>query len=168
MKYMRGMTPQERFVASYRVDGECWIWIRSRTRKGYGNIHRHRHEPPDLFDYARGSYAHRFAWRLHHGPIPDGMLVCHRCDTPPCVNPAHLFLGTPHDNTQDMVDKGRARGRAFVGEAHGLAKLTEARVRDLRRRAAAGERHEDIAREFGVSKSTVTMANIRQTWRHVA
>lgn len=74
----------------------CWPWTWA-TSHGYGRLRV----------FGRPMYAHRLAYLLAHGPIPVGMLVCHHCDNPPCVNPAHLFLGTDSDNQQDKVAKGR-------------------------------------------------------------
>lgn len=83
----------------------CWVWTASRFVRGYGAL--------KVDDGPKG-YAHRISWELHFGPIPDGLWVLHRCDNPPCVNPAHLFLGTHLDNMADMDAKGRRNhpGRA--------------------------------------------------------
>ena len=91
--------------------------------------------------------AHRVAWELTHGPIPDGLVVCHRCDNPSCVNPGHLFLGTVRDNVRDMWAKGRARPPPRKVD------VVAARVmRD------AGLSQREIARHFGVSQPSVCIA----------
>lgn len=80
--------------------GPCWVWTASTMPSGYGQ-----------FGMAYNVLAaHRVAWTLVNGPIPDGQFVLHRCDNRPCVNPSHLFLGSKRDNTQDMVRKGRSKG----------------------------------------------------------
>lgn len=93
--------PAERFWAKVDKSGDCWVWTAAKHDFGYG-----------VFQLGRGPSeglrrAHVLSWLWSNGPIPDGLVVCHRCDNPPCVRPDHLFLGTLGDNTRDMVAKGR-------------------------------------------------------------
>jgi len=97
----------ERFWARVDRGGDCWVWQGARMRNGYGVV--------KVEGWAcKTTGAHRVAYTLTHGPIPAGLLVCHRCDVKLCVNPAHLFLGTYLENNQDC----RAKGRGSHGEAH--------------------------------------------------
>lgn len=152
---------EERFWVKVgeRGPGECWEWHGNRTpRLGYGRIGKGH----DVY------LAHRVSWELHFGPIPAGLHVLHRCDNPPCVNPAHLFLGDQAVNSNDMWAKGRGSGPPHrLGEAVNTAKLTEEIVRECRRRAAMGESPVALAREFGVVKSTMQRAVSRRNWAHV-
>jgi hypothetical protein len=107
--------------------------------------------------------AHRYAYELAYGPIPDDLCVCHRCDNRACVNPAHLFLGTRADNLADM----RQKGRGAKGAEHGRSKLTEEQVLGIREAAAAGEFQPAIAERFGVSRETVNLIHNRKIWTHL-
>ena len=96
----RGPT-ERRFFSRVDHTGKCWLWVGAVTSRGYG------------WFVAKGRQwtAHRFSWHISRGPIPDGLFVCHHCDTPRCVRPQHLFLGTHADNMADMKAKGRGVGR---------------------------------------------------------
>lgn len=136
----------------------CWPWT-GVLWKGYlyGHLERNGHKIK----------AHRHAWELTHGLIPDGLEICHTCDNPPCCNPRHLFLGTQADNMADMKAKGRgALGnkngsrrhpeRLPRGENHKNSRLTVAQVREIRDRYIPGVvRQVDLGHEFGVSQTTI-------------
>lgn len=97
----------------------------------------------------------------------EGAVARHSCDTPECLNPAHLCWGTQAENIADMVRRNRARSGGTRGESHGNAKLTEGVVRDIRRRAAAGEQQKALAREYGVGQMAVSLVVRRKAWAHV-
>jgi hypothetical protein len=105
--------------------------------------------------------AHRLAWLGAKGVDPGEALVCHKCDTPLCVNPDHLFLGTPADNSADMTRKGRSTH----GVRNGRAKLNPAKVRAIRE---SKKRHVDIAAEFGISLAMVSFVRSGVHWKKVA
>lgn len=104
------MTIEERFwnhVEAIPEGSGCWEWTGATVKDGYGRV-----ELSHLGKRIRAVMAHRLSWGIHMGPIPPGMSVLHHCDNPPCVNPAHLFLGTQADNIRDMILKGRYRPKA--------------------------------------------------------
>lgn len=133
----------DRFWARVDTTGECWRWLGNKGSTGYGVVKvRNGRE-----------LAHRVAWELDNAlQIPDGMFVCHRCDNPICVRPSHLFLGTPRDNTRDMLQKGR--NVRLAGVAHPRARLTEAQVLEIRKRYRRGSAPV-LATEFGVHANTI-------------
>lgn len=142
-------------------DDECWPWIgKARTSFGYGMI--------GLGSRSEGiDRAHRVAWTLTFGPIPDDLHVLHRCDNPPCCNPKHLFLGTNRDNVDDKVAKGRAG--APIGEENGKSKLTREKVIEIRRlHAVEGLGYKRIAKRIGVHADTIRAVLNGRTWRNVA
>lgn len=121
----------------------CWIWTRSYRGNGYAQL---------TLSGRRQVAGNRAAYSAFHGAIPAGMFVCHSCDVPACCNPEHLFLGTPKDNTQDCVRKGRLRpGR--VGAPKKLVDSDKSRIRELR---VAGLLQREIARLFNVSQVRVS------------
>lgn len=143
----------------------CWPWTAGRNRLGYGKFGIE----------GRAHYAHRIAWELTHGPIPDGLRALHRCDNPPCCNPAHLFLGTQGENIQDMHDKGRHRPKVVHpippgharGEACHSAKLTAPDVLSIRQAASEGTDFPTLAARYGVTKQSIWAIVHRKKWKHV-
>lgn len=97
-------TQAARFLSKIKIIDKCWLWTGATNEHGYGKLS------------ANGSWrlAHRVSWNLSNGEIPDNLQVLHRCDTPACVNPAHLFLGTHADNMRDMKQKGRWKWKARI------------------------------------------------------
>ncbi len=113
--------------------------------------------------------AHRVAWMLYRGEIPPGLCVLHRCDVRWCVNPNHLFLGTHQDNMSDMAAKGRSKPHDNNGEANGAAKLSVAKVLEIRARyAAGGVLQIDLATEFGVTDSVISEIITGKAWKSVS
>lgn len=150
----RWWTPARRFWSRVITSPGCWLWIGHGDR--YGHIHAG----------GRLRKAHRFSWELHSGPTPEGLCVLHRCDTPRCVRPDHLFLGTQLENIADRHAKGRD-GRV-AGDAHPQAKLTAADVRTIRSLRDEGVLQRDIAARFGIRQATVNAILLGRAWRHVA
>jgi len=147
------MTPKDkaRFEAKFHVTPGCWTWMAFR-RKGYGR-----------FRLGTGcENANRVSYALYVGQIPDGMLVCHRCDNPSCVNPDHLFLGTNQDNISDMDSKGRRH--VSRGTKHGMAKLSDAEVLEIKK---APGKQRDIAKKFGISQAMVNNIKLNKNWKHL-
>lgn len=136
--------------ASRSPDTGCLVWQGSKNPDGYGTTKFLR----------RTHSAHRLAWIAHRGPIAPGLHVCHRCDNRLCLEPDHLFLGTPQQNTQDMIAKGRSSG-------FGSKRLAVADVATIKRRLLNGERVRDLAAEANVSPSTISDIKRGLTWAFV-
>lgn len=125
----------------------CWLWSSGWDKDGYGTL-------------TGSKRAHRVSWESVNGPIPKGFMICHKCDTPPCVNPSHMFLGTAADNSRDCVSKKRANN----GAKHHKAKLNDKQVIEIlndRRPAYV------IARDYGVSDVSICFIKLGRTWSNV-
>lgn len=137
--------------------GDCWEWTGARSHGGYGKV-----------GYGGRSFgAHRCSWELSWGPIPDGLWVLHKCDNPPCVNPAHLFLGDAAANTQDMLAKGRGGGKGAPGESNRRAALTEQQVLEIRLSFASGEGTVELSKRFPVTSRYINRIIRGDSWPHV-
>ena len=154
---------------------KCWIWTAHKYPKGYGQFGFN----------GKVTAAHRVSWILHYGPIPEGLLVCHRCDNPSCVNPEHLFLGTAKDNAEDMGRKGRQVKkihrrrttnrrslnpvRRIKGIMHHSVKLTAGMVLRARKLSTEGYSNSEIHKLLNCSCTlTALRSAINKTnWRHI-
>jgi hypothetical protein len=146
----------------------CWLWLGS-LGGGYGIIRVN----------GKIIKAHRFSYEEHKAPIPTGLFVCHHCDNPPCVNPAHLFVGTQSDNLLDAGRKMRTGMQRYPekshfkthkinysrGESHGLSKLTQRNADDIRMLHRAGTKRIELSRLFGVAPTTISDVIKGRTWR---
>lgn len=136
-----------------RADG-CWLWHGKTHKFGYGMISYRGQE----------FLAHRVAYEFKVGPIPEGLIIRHRCDMPPCVNPEHLETGTQADNVQDAVE----RGRMTKGSDSAVSKLVESQVAEIRARYSGGDiTQKELAAEFGITISTINSLLKGKTWKHV-
>lgn len=147
-----------KYVASRTMNQDgCIVWTGYRDPAGYGRLRR-----PSL---TKQRLAHRATWEAAYGNVPAELDLCHTCDNPSCVLPAHLFLGTARDNARDMIAKGRKASTA--GESHPRAILSDVMVRDIRARLARGDRGVDIARNLGITKHTVSDIKRGKSWSHI-
>jgi hypothetical protein len=132
----------------------CWPWLGTSRTKGYGVTW--------VGALNRKYRAHRLAWELTNGPVPGGLNVCHRCDNRLCCNPDHLFLGDTRANNHDTISKGRNT----FGSRNGQAKLTEAKVAEIKARLRAGEIPPGIAPDYGVTPETIRHIRGGKHWGH--
>lgn len=135
-----------------RGEDECWPWTAGVDAYGYGAIGAGGRGAGTL-------KAHRVSWEIHNGPIPDSMMVCHRCDYRRCCNPKHFFLGTNADNQEDKKVKGVQRG--FGNSA---AVLTEQHVLEIRASTADAEK---LALDYGVTAKHIKAIRAKRVWKHL-
>lgn len=158
---------RQRFWDRVELGGpdDCWEWRAACRRGGYGVI-----------TWAgRPEAAHRVAWILQEGPIPEGIHILHKCDNPPCVNPRHLFAGTPKDNMLDKIRKGRGgrwtetnpQKQRKVQQRNYQLKLTEDQVLQIRTLRAEGVKQAELARRFGVTEMNISLIVRRLGWKHL-
>jgi len=160
----------ERFWESVNKTDGCWFWTRSVMHGGYGSF---------KVRSKTNIRAHRFSWELVNGPVADGLWVLHKCDTPRCVRPDHLFLGTPKDNIADAVRKGRmasvrnGRHNSIVrpdciqrGQKNAAARLTDKNVLEIRQLVITVPSR-TLARRFGVTQSMIRQIARRDAWKHL-
>lgn len=162
---------------------DCWIWTMAKNKQGYGVAYFRKEV----------RLAHRVSFKLVVGEIPDGLFVLHRCDNPPCCNPAHLWLGTHDDNMADAASKGRSvqgdrhwsrmfpervpRGelagpalhpeRISRGERHYQAKINDEIVEEIKQLYIGGEYQRDIAKRVGINQSQVSRIVNDKAWQPV-
>lgn len=140
----------------------CWEWNGSKDGCGYGMIKRG--------GYGRSGHstmrAHTLSWMLHNGPIPNKLCVLHKCDNTSCVNPKHLFLGTPADNAHDRDKKGRHK--LFYGEEHPMHKLVNSDIKAIRRLYSKKKRNGvKLAKKYNISYTTLYRITNYQLWTHI-
>jgi len=174
---------EERFWARVQKSDGCWIWTGNKTPQGYGSTYNAGYYE------GRREHAHRISYRMAYGDFPREMLVCHKCDNPPCVRPDHLFLGTANDNQQDaknknrlptgdrhwshrrpdLVPKGHKRPYAIWsrGSKNPQSKLTEQDILYIRELAHLKVKYRTIAKAFNVSDDSVEKIIHRKSWKHI-
>lgn len=152
-------TPEKFWSRIKKLENGCWEWQGARDAKGYGQL---RFVVITGEGNGRGIRAHVVAYILTNGPIPDGLWVLHKCDNPPCCNPAHLFLGTAKDNGSDCASKKRTAW----GERNGKTKFNAKRALNIIMAAAQGVPQNRLARIFGVHESTVSLLVRKKRWEN--
>lgn len=150
----------ETFMGFVKINREtsCWEWTRYKNEWGYGHFTRGK----------KRMLVHRRLFSWLYGPIPDGVLLCHHCDNPACVNPTHLYEGTPSSNMLDMVARGRGKFCRRPGERSPRAKLTEAQAREIADESRwHGVSQREIGEIYGVSQGIVSNIRKKRRWKHL-
>jgi hypothetical protein len=150
------MSDLNRLLAKLDRADDCWPFKGARSARGYGR-----------FAFAgKNRLAHRVAYELLCGPVPDGAVIMHSCDNPPCCNPAHLRIGTQSDNVADMRSKGR-EVHAPKGEYHWAAKISAAQAKAIRAALLSGQRKVALARQYGLSRRAISHIAQGRSWRGI-
>lgn len=154
--------PHDLFNARWQIDEKtgCWLWTGAMFNHGYG------HFSSNFAGCRWVDGAHRVSYQLHKGEIPKGLFVCHHCDTPRCVNPDHLFLGTSKENTRDAVRKNRMNRPR--GERNIKAKLTADDVLKIKELSAQGLTTRELTELFPVNKQSIRNIQRGIRWSHVS
>ena len=150
---------KERFMSKIIKCGECWIWKGKKDKDRYGQFYLKTNGKE------KGIRPHRFSYMLYKGQIESGLLVCHSCDNPACVNPDHLFLGTQKDNIQDALKKKRMLGPK--GEKQWNAKFKDQDIRNIRKMKNEGYNGNQIAKMYQVERRVIYDILKNITWKHV-
>lgn len=146
----------DRFSNLYEVDStsQCWNWSGAKDKDGYGFFRD---------ENTKQVKAHRWSYKYHNGNLQNGMVICHSCDNPSCVNPQHLWQGTHQDNENDKDAKNRRKG-AHIGTGNHCVVLTEKEVIEIWN---SNDTKADLGRAYGVSESTIRKIHWGQTWKHL-
>lgn len=145
---------ERKFWERVDMSGDCWEWQRATTGEGYGN----------LWIDGKNVRAHRYSYSLAHGPIPEGMCICHHCDNPVCVRPSHLFMGTNGDNIRDAFAKGKFDRR---GEKNANSKLCADDVHKIRQLYSIGIPQSMLTKAWGISHPHINRIVHNKCWRHI-
>jgi len=139
-------------------DDDCWLWSGSVNKKGYGSFN-----PGRKYKYA-SKIAHRYAHLYGNGYLDLDLMVCHKCDTPGCCNPSHLWQGTAKENSMDMVEKGRS----CMGDKQGLTTLSNLDVLAIKACLSCGRfEQKELAKKFCISQQAVSRINTGKDWSHI-
>lgn len=155
-KYARAFCSSKCRFLSYVVINEvgCWLWIGAKERKGYGRL---------CFENKKNAVASRVSYEIFKGTIPEGKYVCHSCDNPSCVKPAHLWIGTAQENASDMISKGRS----LKGEQHIKSKLSKECILKIRQLAAEGLSQIEISKIYNARPGHINNIIKRRAWKHI-
>ena len=141
---------EKRFWSKVDKGSECWVWTGALTNTKYGRMHLK----------GKSHLAHRISYEMEYGAIPNRVHVCHTCDTPACVRPSHLFIGSQKENMADC----KAKGRVNKGSSRPLAKLTELQIKDIRKDTRV---QKEISKDYNIAQSQISRIKCRQAWKHV-